>query len=104
MPRDKASKRVTKRLTLTYSDGVVQYNGITSNISATGVFIRTRNPFPPGTNIRLKIETDKGKDIVAEGVVVWALKTGIVDFKNGMGVRLTNIPEAYKELLMESYD
>lgn len=104
MPRDKTNKRFTKRLSLVFSDGEVEYNGITSNISTTGLFIRTRKPFPPGTNIKVIIDTDKGEKIVADGVVVWALRTGVADFKNGMGVKLTTIPEAYGKLLKEVYE
>jgi len=99
MRRDKSSSRITRRLSLTFSNGEVEYNGVTSNISETGLFIRTRKPFPPGTNIIVKIETPDTRDIMMEGVVIWALKTGISDFKDGMGVKLINIPEAYRVLL-----
>ncbi len=101
MKRDKTSKRFTKRLYLTFSDGKDEYNGVTSNISQTGLFIRTRKAFPPGTNIRIVLELDEKSKISLEGVVAWALRTGVADFKNGMGVRLKNSPDAYKELLKE---
>lgn len=104
MGRDKTGKRFTKRFSLTFSNGKDEYNGVTSNLSITGLFIRTRNAFPPGTNIRIMLEIDKDRRIDLNGVVTWAVKTGVADFKNGMGVRLTNIPKEYEELMKRFYE
>jgi|Deesub1362A_J573_1020465.scaffolds.fasta_scaffold00882_11 uncharacterized protein (TIGR02266 family) len=99
MKRDKNAKRYTKRFPITFSDGQQEYFAVTSNISSTGIFIRTRKALPPGTHLHIRLEIDKGRHITLDGVVAWALKTGIADFKNGMGVRLKTIPEEYKALI-----
>jgi len=104
MKRDKGSKRFTKRFSVTFSNGEDEYNGITSNLSTTGLFIRTRKAFSPGTSIKITLELDNDRRMVLDGVVAWAVKTGVADFKNGMGVRLINIPKAYEELLKEFHD
>jgi uncharacterized protein (TIGR02266 family) len=99
MKRDKKARRHIKRFPITFSDGKGEYSAVTSNISSTGIFIRTRKALPPGTYLKINLELGRDKMIVLDGVVAWALKTGIADFKNGMGVRLTSIPDEYKELV-----
>jgi len=93
--------RKIKRLPITFSDGQEEYAGISSDFSATGLFIRTRRPFSPGTSVKMVLETEKNQKIVLTGVVVRAIKTGIMDFKNGMGIRLDSIPQVYKDFLGE---
>jgi len=99
MKRDKNARRYIKRFPVAFSDGRTEYSAVTSNISSTGIFIRTRKALPPGTRLHIRLEVDRGRYIALEGVVAWALKTGIVDFKDGMGVRLEIIPEEYKALI-----
>jgi len=99
MKRDKNAKRYVKRLPIVFSDGKREYTAVTSNISSTGLFIRTRKALPPGTPLRMTIEMDRDKSIVLSGIVAWSLKTGITDFKDGMGVRLKDIPDEYLELV-----
>jgi len=96
------SKRHTKRLPVLFSSGESEFIGTTSNLSLTGLFIRTRKAFSPGTLLKIILEVDKDKKINLEGEVAWSLKTGIADFKNGMGVKLRNIPQTYEELIKET--
>jgi Tfp pilus assembly protein PilZ len=91
--------RRIKRLSITFSDGKVERTGTSSDFSETGLFIRTRKPFNPGTNVNIVIEITAGKQIRLEGIVVRAIKTGAMDFKNGMGIKLTTIPEEYKNFV-----
>lgn len=93
------SKRHTRRLPVVFSNGESEFIGTTSNLSATGLFIRTKKAFSPGTILKIVLEIDKDKKIDLEGEVAWSLKTGLSDFKNGMGVKLKNIPHMYEELL-----
>jgi Tfp pilus assembly protein PilZ len=95
------SKRHTKRLPVLFTSGDTEFLGTTSNLSLTGLFIRTRKALNPGTLLKMVLEVDKDKKINLEGEVAWSLKTGLADFKNGMGVKLKNIPQAYEELLKE---
>jgi uncharacterized protein (TIGR02266 family) len=100
--RNKIEKRHTKRLTVTFSNGTSEHTGKTSNLSSSGLFIRTRKALSPGTRMKMTIELDHDRIIFLEGEVAWSLKTGLSDFRNGMGIRLYNIPEEYKALLKET--
>jgi len=95
------TKRHTKRLQVLFSNGESEFSGTTSNLSFTGLFIRTKKAFNPGTSLKIVLEVDRDKKIDLEGEVAWSLKTGLSDFKNGMGVKLRNIPPTYEEFLKE---
>ncbi len=99
--RATTNKRHTKRLPITFIKGEDEFIGTTANLSLTGLFIRTRKAMSPGTSLKLVLEVNTQKKIDLEGEVAWSLKTGLSDFKNGMGVKLTNIPPAYIELVKE---
>ncbi len=97
----RAADRKKKRLSITFSDGQVENNGMSSDFSSTGLFIRTRKAFNPGTPVTMVLEVDASRKIPLTGVVARAIRTGVVDFKNGMGIRLTSVPQAYEEFLKE---
>lgn len=97
----KRAPRKIKRLPITFSDGVVEHNGISSDFSSSGLFIRTRKAFDPGTPLKMVLEVDESRKIPLTGVVARAIKTGVLDFKNGMGMMLTSIPKAYEDFLKE---
>lgn len=89
--------RKTKRLNVSFSDGKVEHIGTSSNFSLKGIFIRTRKAFNPGTSLKMVIEINEHRKIELTGIVVWATRTGIRDFKNGMGIKLTAIHQAYED-------
>jgi len=91
--------RKTRRLSVSFSDGKGQYSGTSSNFSLSGIFIRTRKAFNPGTSLKMVLELDEHRKIDLTGTVVWATRTGIMDFKNGMGIKLTSAPQAYKDFV-----
>jgi hypothetical protein len=106
-------KRKIRRLNITFSDGKAEYNGISSDFSCNGLFIRTRNSFNEGTELKMQLELEKGKIIPLTGVVRRAIKTNISSYnmssyktssyKNGMGIKLTSIPEEYDNFVKELY-
>lgn len=71
-----------------------------TNISETGLFLRSREILPVGTHVRLRfsIMLDDFETIEGEGEVV-----RIVDDEEGrgMGVRFTHLTDATRELLLE---
>jgi len=77
------SKRHTKRLQVVFSNGESDFIGTTSNLSSTGLFIRTKKALSPGTLLKIVLDVDKDNKINLEGEVAWSLKTGLMDFKNG---------------------
>jgi Tfp pilus assembly protein PilZ len=106
-------KRKIRRLNITFSDGKEEYTGISSDFSCNGLFIRTRNSFNEGTELKMQLELEKGKIIQMAGVVRRAIKTNISSYnmsgyktssyKNGMGIKLTSIPEEYDNFVKELY-
>ena len=74
------------------STGVIE--GVTLNISSTGVFIGCRRPLRLNEVFDMVI-TAPGQDIGAEAEVVWSNKYGPDDSitPRGMGVRFLNISE-----------
>jgi hypothetical protein len=74
---------------------------ISSNISRTGIFVRTQNVLPSGTRLRLEIG-HAGRSVSVEGVVMRALKSSShlqAVMPSGMGVRFLNPDELLAELL-----
>jgi uncharacterized protein (TIGR02266 family) len=88
-----------RRFPLTFSDGDREYNGVSSNVSPSGIFIRTRKALPPGTILKIVLEIDGNTKVTLEGEVAWALKTGLSDFRNGMGIEFSHVPEEYEAFI-----
>lgn len=109
----RACKRRIKRLNITFSDGKVEYSGISSDFSCNGLFIRTRKGFSEGTILTMKLESEDGKIIPLTGTVKRTIKINISGFnissyktssyKNGMGIQLTSISEEYNNFIKELY-
>ena len=96
----RASRRL-KRLPVRCSCGTCEFAGVTSNFSQDGLFIRTKKPFKPGVPVKLLFETDKKSTIALSGVIARAIRKEIMFSKNGMGVKLTSIPQSYSSFLEE---
>lgn len=61
-------------------------------ISASGMFVRTANPSPPGTELRLRVAADDGEGpLELEGVVAWWNPFGLATIDPGMGVRFVGV-------------
>ncbi len=92
-------KRYTKRLETEFSAGGMTYRGISSDLSAKGLFIRTQHGFVPGTHITVHLQYPDGNRSHLEGIVRRTIKTPLNLVKNGMGIELTRIDEIYREFL-----
>ncbi|MEF9475663.1 MAG: PilZ domain-containing protein [Candidatus Mariimomonas ferrooxydans] len=86
-------------MNISFSDGKAEHIGTSSNFSFEGIFIRTRKAFDPGTSLKMVLEVDEHRKIDLTGIVVWATRTGIMDFKNGMGIKITSVPQAYEDFV-----
>ncbi len=95
------AERKIKRITVIFSDGTVEHRGTTSDLSHTGMFIRTRKILKPGTPVKLTMELNENRNIALTGVVARFVKLGTTVFKDGIGVKLTTIPPEYKDLVQE---
>lgn len=77
------------------------YPGYTTNISLTGMFIASRNPFPPGTRLRIEV-LEGNRGFMVEGVVAHArsIRGELMRLSQpGMGVRFLDVEELVRELI-----
>jgi Tfp pilus assembly protein PilZ len=96
-------KRKIRRLNIKFSDGKTEHNGISSDFSCNGLFIRTRKGYNAGTTLNMQLELQNGKIIPLTGMVKRTIKTDVSSYKNGMGIHLTSIPKEYDNFVKELY-
>lgn len=108
MADKRQSKRRIKRLSLEFLNNGEKYRGRVSNLSKTGIFVKTRKPLEPESPVTISLNIDEGNGLTIdlEGIVVrkikekpLASKSIYVAHKNGMGVRLTRMPQEYHDLI-----
>jgi hypothetical protein len=96
----RVGERKIRRLPVTFTvEGGEEHRGTSSDFSETGIFIRTRKVFRPGATVNIVVELDENKKINLRGVVARSVKLGsfgtTTAFKDGIGVKLTNIQQEY---------
>lgn len=75
-----------------------------TDISETGIFVRTTTPEQPGTNLNLRFRIDSGPQIEVEGEVIWVnpFRPGSADnLHPGMGIRFVALDDILKDRLLE---
>jgi uncharacterized protein (TIGR02266 family) len=76
-----------------------------TDISATGIFVRTTSPEQPGTQLNLKFAPGDGDPpIEVEGEVIWVnpFRPGAPDSINpGMGIRFVGLDDDLRDRLLE---
>ena len=93
------SRRVTKRLEVTFSSGGLQVTGISSDLSSSGLFIRTQNGLMPGTIVEIEIYLPGHKLGRLKGIVRRTVKASLSMVKNGMGVELIERDSNYLDFM-----
>jgi hypothetical protein len=107
MERDKdykRTKRFTKRLEVTFSSGVHSFRGILSNVSVSGLFIRTNRGFAPGTTVDIELMLPDNTISSLKGIVRRTIKTPVTTMKNGMGVELFYQDAKYQNFIKPFLD
>lgn len=99
MKEKRTFKRMLKRVPVKYSFGEVESVGVISNLSKSGLFIKTRKPFCAGVPVKLFFETDEKHPVKLIGVVARAIRKEIDHSRNGMGVHLISVPPIYDSVL-----
>jgi Tfp pilus assembly protein PilZ len=87
--------RFTKRLEVKFSASGLSFTGISSNLSESGLFIRTNRGFMPGTIIDIELQLPDGKTSFLKGLVKRTIKTPLSSLKNGMGIEFTERDATY---------
>lgn len=76
-----------------------------TDISETGIFVRTTTPEPPGTHLNLRFRPDdEGPQIEVEGKVIWVnpFRPGAPDnLHPGMGIRFVALDDELRDRLLE---
>ncbi len=80
-----------------------------TDISETGIFVRTTAPEPPGTHLNLRFRPDPdpdndGPQIEVEGEVIWVnpFRPGAPDnLHPGMGIRFVALDDELRDRLLE---
>jgi uncharacterized protein (TIGR02266 family) len=75
-----------------------------TDISATGIFVRTTTPEHPGTRLHLRLSTESAGTLEVEGEVIWVnpYRPGTPDnLHPGMGIRFVNLDSHVRDRLFE---
>ena len=86
--------RFTKRLEARFIADGESFVGITSNLSETGLFIRTKRGFAPDSILDIKLIMPDGNTSSIKGIVKRTVKVPL-SIKNGMGLELLEKDETY---------
>lgn len=99
MADKRSAKRGIKRLPVSILYGTEIRRGTSSNISLSGMFIRTSKTLKPGLFIKMVLEIDEDLKIPLKGIVVREKKKGYRNPYGGIGVRLTEVPREYRDYI-----
>jgi type IV pilus assembly protein PilZ len=76
-----------------------------TDISETGIFVRTTTPEQPGTHLNLRFSPNEGDEpIEVEGMVIWVnpFRPGAPDsIHPGMGIRFVGLDDELRDRLLE---
>jgi len=76
-----------------------------TDISETGIFVRTTTPEQPGTHLNLRFRPDDEEpQIQVEGEVIWVnpFRPGVADnLHPGMGIRFVALDDELRDRLLE---
>jgi uncharacterized protein (TIGR02266 family) len=95
MRHERKHKRIVKRLETEFSAGGSDSRGISSDISASGLFVRTSKPFTPDTLLDLTLHLPGNMVSRLKGRVRWAAKVGQISGRNGMGIEIVESDETF---------
>jgi len=101
----RAAPRVLVDLEVDYASEDNYLFAYITDISETGIFVRTTSPEQPGTRLNLRFRPDGASDqIEIEGEVIWVnpYRPGAPDnLHPGMGVRFVDLDEEIRDRLLE---
>jgi uncharacterized protein (TIGR02266 family) len=97
------SPRVLVDLEVDYASEENYLFAYITDISVTGIFVRTTSPESPGTQLNLRFSPDDSGPIEIEGEVIWVnpYRPGTPDnLHPGMGIRFTGLDHDLRERLL----
>jgi type IV pilus assembly protein PilZ len=100
----RAALRVLVNLEVDYRSEDNYLFAYITDISETGIFIRTTTPEAPGTHLNLRFSPDGSGPLELEGQVIWVnpYRPGAPDnLHPGMGVRFASLDDELRDRLLE---
>ena len=100
----RAATRVLVDLVVDYASEDNYLFAYITDISATGIFVRTTTPEARGTHLNMRFCPDEGGPIAIEGEVIWInpYRPGAPDnLHPGMGVRFVDLSDELRSRLLE---
>ena len=100
----RASPRVLVDLDVDYRSEDTYLFASSRDISETGIFVRTIEPLPPGTQLNLRFRPDDDEVLELEGEVIWVnpyRPDALANLDPGMGVRFVALRTAVRHRLLE---
>jgi len=82
-------KRIIKRLDIQFSSAGSNFRGTSSNLSESGLFLRTMKPLPPDTQVDVSIQLPDNTVSRLKGMVRWSLKSSQRTGRSGMGIEIS---------------
>lgn len=92
-------KRIIKRLNTQFSSAGLSLRGTSSNLSESGLFLRTMKPLPPDTQVDVSIQLPDNIVSRLKGTVRWSLKSAMRNGRSGMGIEITENDRYYVNFL-----
>lgn len=101
----RAAPRVFVDLEVDYASEDNYLFAYITDISETGIFVRTTSPEPPGTLLNLRFRPDDASpQLQVEGTVIWInpYRPGVADnLHPGMGIRFVKLDDDLKHQLLD---
>jgi uncharacterized protein (TIGR02266 family) len=100
----RGSPRVLVDLEVDYASEENYLFAYITDVSSTGIFIRTTTPEAPGTHLNLRFSSEHAGHLEIEGEVIWVnpYRPGIPDnLHPGMGIRFVSIDNELRDRLFE---
>jgi len=94
--------RISKELFLRFGPEGTEHAGLGEDFSRSGLYIQSQTLFPIQTELKIVLHLPDAGTLVVLGQVAWVKdlpQNTDHPASRGMGIRLTQIPEAYHVLL-----
>ena len=92
-------ERFDTSIAVDYANGDTFLFAYLQNISEMGIFIRTNEPLPKGSRLRLRFHVDEAEPLVLDGEVTWInpYRPNGENINPGMGVRFIELSADRRE-------
>jgi len=99
MPGKRRHKRIIKRLYTEFSSEGSSFRGTSSNLSESGLFLRTIKPLPTNAEVNVSIQFPDNTVSRLKGTVRWSLKSAMRNGRSGMGIEISEFDRHYVNFL-----